>query len=84
MSARPSLTLQGAVGVIQELVVRPAQRRREIGESLLQYAKGLAVERGYVRLECTVPATHQPAASSSHPVRQRDYPLHGTVDLIRH
>ena len=62
MSARPSLTLQGAVGVIQELVVRPAQRRREIGESLLQYAKGLAVERGYVRLECTVPATHRPAA----------------------
>jgi N-acetylglutamate synthase-like GNAT family acetyltransferase len=62
MSARPSLTLQGAVGVIQELVVRPAQRRREIGEGLLQYAKGLAVERGYVRLECTVPATHQAAA----------------------
>lgn len=62
MSARPSLTLQGAVGVIQELVVRPAQRRREIGESLLQYAKGLAVERGYARLECAVPATHQPAA----------------------
>src|SRR5262249_59963458 len=62
MSARPSLTLQGAVGVIQELVVRPAQRRREIGESLLQYAKGLAVERGYVRLEGAVPPPHQPAA----------------------
>jgi N-acetylglutamate synthase-like GNAT family acetyltransferase len=62
MSARPSLTLQGGVGVIQELVVRPAQRRREIGESLLQYAKGLAVERGLARLECAVPATHQPAA----------------------
>jgi N-acetylglutamate synthase-like GNAT family acetyltransferase len=59
---RPSLTLQGSVGVVQELVVRPPQRRREIGESLLQYAKGLAVERGLARLECAVPATHQPAA----------------------
>ena len=62
MSSRPSLTLQGLVGVVQELVVRPAERRREIGESLLQYAKGLAVERGLTRLECPVPATHQPAA----------------------
>ena len=62
MSSRPSLTLQGEVGVVQELVVRPAQRRREIGESLLQYAKGLAVERGFARLECAVPVTHQPAA----------------------
>lgn len=62
MSSRPSLALQGEVGVVQELVVRPAQRRREIGESLLQYAKGLAVERGFARLECAVPAIHQPAA----------------------
>jgi N-acetylglutamate synthase-like GNAT family acetyltransferase len=60
--SRPSLSLQGAVGVVQELVVRPAHRRREIGESLLQYAKGLAVERGFVRRECAVSATHQPAA----------------------
>ena len=28
--------------------------------------------------------THQPAASSSHPIRQRDYPLHRAVDLIGH
>jgi N-acetylglutamate synthase-like GNAT family acetyltransferase len=62
MSCRPSLTLQGTVGVVEELVVRPAHRRREVGESLLQYAKGLAVERGLARLECAVPATHQPAA----------------------
>jgi N-acetylglutamate synthase-like GNAT family acetyltransferase len=62
MSCRPSLTLQGTVGVVEELVVRPAHRRREIGESLLQYAKGLAVERGFARLECAVPATHQPEA----------------------
>jgi len=62
MSSRPSLSLQGEVGVVQELVVRPPQRRREIGESMLQYAKGLAVERGFARLECAVPVTHQPAA----------------------
>jgi N-acetylglutamate synthase-like GNAT family acetyltransferase len=62
LSCRPSLTLQGRVGVVQELVVRPNLQRREIGESLLQYAKGLAVERGFARLECAVAATHQPAA----------------------
>jgi N-acetylglutamate synthase-like GNAT family acetyltransferase len=62
MSSRPSLTLQGTVGVVEELVVRPMQRRREIGESLLQCAKGLAVEHGFARLECAVPATHHPTA----------------------
>jgi N-acetylglutamate synthase-like GNAT family acetyltransferase len=62
LSAHPSLTLQGGLGVVQELVVRPTQRRREIGESLLQYAKGLAVEHGFARLECSVPTTHQPTA----------------------
>ena len=62
MSSRLSLTLQGTVGVVQELVVRPTQRGREIGESLLQYAKGLAVEQGLARLECAVPATHQATA----------------------
>ena len=62
LGSRPSLTLQGAVGVVQELVVGPAHRRREIGEGLLQYAKGLAVERGFARLECAVPGTHQPTA----------------------
>jgi N-acetylglutamate synthase-like GNAT family acetyltransferase len=62
VSSRPSLTLQGRVGVVQELVVRPSQRHQEIGESLLQYAKGFAVERGLTRLECAVPAAHQPAA----------------------
>jgi N-acetylglutamate synthase-like GNAT family acetyltransferase len=62
MSPRPSLTLQGTVGVVQELVVHPAHRGREIGEGLLQYAKGLAAERGLSRLECEVPAPHQPVA----------------------
>jgi len=62
LGSRPSLVLQGAVGVVQELVVGPAHRRHEIGEGLLQYAKGLAVERGFARLECAVPPMHQPAA----------------------
>lgn len=62
LCARPSLSLQGSVGVVQELVVGPAHRRREIGESLLQYAKGLAVERGFARLECAVSMSHQPGA----------------------
>jgi N-acetylglutamate synthase-like GNAT family acetyltransferase len=62
MSPRPSLTLQGTVGVVQELVVHPAHRGREIGEGLLQYAKGLAAERGLSRLECEVAAPHQPVA----------------------
>jgi N-acetylglutamate synthase-like GNAT family acetyltransferase len=61
--SRPSLSLQGSVAVVEELVVRPSHRHREIGESLLQYAKGLAVERGVVRLECAVPVTLQPAAN---------------------
>ena len=55
---RPSLVLQGWIGTITELVVRPAHRRGEIGEALLHYAKGLAVERGLARLECAVPDAH--------------------------
>ena len=62
MSTRLSLTLQGVVGVVQELVVHPAHRGREIGEGLLQYAKGLAAERGLSRLECEVPAPYQSVA----------------------
>jgi N-acetylglutamate synthase-like GNAT family acetyltransferase len=62
LSCRPSLTTQGRVGVIEELMVRPALQRREIGEGLLQYAKGLAVERGLARLECAVAAVHQAQA----------------------
>ena len=62
LGSRPSLVLQGTIGIVQELVVGPAHRRREIGEALLQYAKGIAVERGFARLECAVPPMHQPAA----------------------
>src|SRR5512132_665255 len=55
LCARPSLTLQGWVGTIGELVVDPGWRGLAIGEALLQYAKGLAVEQGLSRLECEVP-----------------------------
>jgi N-acetylglutamate synthase-like GNAT family acetyltransferase len=61
---RPSLMLQGWVGTIAELVVSPAHRRAEIGEALLHYAKGLAVERGLVRLECAVPGAHDAVGGS--------------------
>jgi GNAT superfamily N-acetyltransferase len=55
---RPSLTLQGWIGTVSELVVAPEHRRAEIGEALLHYAKGVAVERGLARLECPVPRGH--------------------------
>ena len=61
---RPSLTRQGWIGTIAELVVEPAQRREEIGEALLHYAKGLAVERGLASLECAVPGAHEPGGGS--------------------
>src|SRR5262249_44128603 len=62
LGSRPSLVLQGTIGIVQELVVGPAHRRREIGEGLLQYAKGIAVERRLARLECAEPPLHQPPA----------------------
>jgi N-acetylglutamate synthase-like GNAT family acetyltransferase len=61
---RPSLALQGWTGTISELVVAPAHRRAEIGEALLHYAKGLAVERGLARLECSVPGGQTAAAGA--------------------
>ena len=54
LSSRPVLRLQGWVGTIEEFVVRPGLRQRGIGERMLQYAKGLAAERGWVRLETVV------------------------------
>jgi len=54
LSSRPVLRLQGWVGTIEELVVRPEARYRGFGERMLQYAKGLASERGWVRLESVV------------------------------
>jgi N-acetylglutamate synthase-like GNAT family acetyltransferase len=54
LSARPVLRLQGWVGSVEELVVRQGLRGRGVGDRLIQYAKGLAAERGWVRLEITV------------------------------
>jgi N-acetylglutamate synthase-like GNAT family acetyltransferase len=54
LSSRPVLRLQGWVGTIEEFVVRPGMRDRGIGDRMLQYAKGLAAERGWVRLEALV------------------------------
>lgn len=54
LSARPALRLQGWIGVIEELVVKRGLRDRGIGDRLIQYAKGLAAERGWARLETVV------------------------------
>ena len=54
LSSRPVLRLQGWVGTIEELVVRPEARNMGFGEQMLQYAKGLAAERGWVRLESVI------------------------------
>lgn len=54
LSSRPALRLQGWIGTIEELVVKRGLRDRGIGGRLIQYAKGLAAERGWVRLEAVV------------------------------
>lgn len=58
MAARPSLCRGGWVGAVETLVVRSDWRRRGVGEALLQYAKGLAAERGFVRLDVEVAHVH--------------------------
>lgn len=63
LTARPSLTLQGWVGAIGELIVHPEYRGLAFGEALLQYAKGLAVECGLERLECPLPGGAEEAAT---------------------
>lgn len=54
LSSRPVLRLQGWIGIIEELVVKRGLRDRGIGDRLIQYAKGLSAERGWVRLETVV------------------------------
>lgn len=54
LSCRPVLRLEGVAATIDELAVRSDARARGVGDRLLQYAKGLASERGWVRLEMTV------------------------------
>ena len=54
LSSRPALRLQGWIGTIEMLVVNRGLRDRGIGDRLVQYAKGLAAERGWARLETAV------------------------------
>ena len=54
LSCRPVLRLQGVAGTIEVLAVLAEARSRGVGGRLLQYAKGLASERGWVRLEMGV------------------------------
>jgi N-acetylglutamate synthase-like GNAT family acetyltransferase len=54
LSCRPVLRLQGVAATIEELAVRSDSRARGVGDRLLQYAKGLASERGWIRLEMTL------------------------------
>ena len=58
LAVRPSLSLGGWVGILESLVVRPESRGRGVGEALLQFAKGLAAERGVIRLEAQVEGIH--------------------------
>lgn len=55
ITASPSLRVQGTIGRVSELAVRAGAHRRGIGERLLLYAKGVATERGFARLEVAVP-----------------------------
>jgi GNAT superfamily N-acetyltransferase len=54
LSSRPVLRLQGWIGTVEELVVESGARGRGIGDRLLQHAKGLAFEHGWIRLEAGV------------------------------
>lgn len=63
LTSRPSLSLQGTVGSVDALVVRAQAQGRGLGGRLLQYAKGLATERGFVRLEIGVPDVFDMVAS---------------------
>ncbi|MBL7781218.1 MAG: GNAT family N-acetyltransferase [Saprospiraceae bacterium] len=50
-----SLYAGGYIGVINELYVMPDYRSEGVGKILLDAAKNLAEERGWVRLEVTTP-----------------------------
>jgi N-acetylglutamate synthase-like GNAT family acetyltransferase len=54
LSCRPVLRLEGVAGTIEELAVRSDVRAHGVGDRLVQYAKGLASERGWVRLETAI------------------------------
>jgi len=59
LSSRPVLRLQGWLGTIEELVVKRRMRDRGIGDRMVQHAKGLATERGWMRLETSVARTRE-------------------------
>ncbi len=50
----------GRIGVINELYVVPAYRSEGVGKMLLDAAKELAEQRGWVRLEVTTPGEDYP------------------------
>jgi GNAT superfamily N-acetyltransferase len=50
-----SLYAGGRIGVVNELYVVPDYRSEGVGKQLLDAAKDLAEERGWVRLEVTTP-----------------------------
>lgn len=50
----------GRIGVVNELYVVPAYRSEGVGKMLLDEAKSLAEERGWVRLEVTTPGEDYP------------------------
>jgi GNAT superfamily N-acetyltransferase len=50
----------GRIGVVNELYVVPAYRSEGVGKMLLDEAKALAEERGWVRLEVTTPGEDYP------------------------
>lgn len=54
LSCRPVLRLQGVAGTIEELAVCSDVRAHGVGDRLVQYAKGLASERRWVRLETAI------------------------------
>jgi PhnO protein len=58
LAVRPSLSPGGWIAVLESLVVKPDRRGLGVGEALLQFAKGLAAERGVVRLEVPVADAH--------------------------
>ena len=69
LSSRPVLRLQGWLGTIEELVVKRGMRDRGIGDRMVQHAKGLATERGWMRLETSVARTRESSrrAASARP-----------------
>ena len=50
-----SLYTEGAYGTIPELYVRPEWRSQSVGKKLLEAAASFAFEKGWSRIEVTIP-----------------------------